>query len=286
MRSTISASMRASRSPNGAARAGYTRTIRAAGFNGTAAITWAAATRTTRGRSGAGRPFAATSGRSRRIARRAISPADGASARRCCTGPTTAARSERLGIQMGALRDFELAGWQSAASSYAGFAGATRLFVPALVRAAGARPGLRLLDVACGAGLAARMAADSGARVTGVDFSPAMIEMAQGLHPQMTFHVGDAEALPFGDRSFDAVIANFGIHHVEHPERAIAEARRMLTPDGTFAFTFWAKRQENTAWRIIFDAITACGRLDVPMPAGNDARATRENFSQLVSDAG
>ena len=53
---------------------------------------------------------------------------------------------------MGALRDFELAGWQSAASTYDGFAGATRLFVPALVQAAGAEPGMRLLDIACGTG--------------------------------------------------------------------------------------------------------------------------------------
>jgi SAM-dependent methyltransferase len=187
---------------------------------------------------------------------------------------------------MGALRDFELEGWQSAAATYDGFAGATRLFVPALVKAAGVRPGLRMLDVACGTGLAARTAADVGARVTGVDFSPAMSAMAQGLHPQIAFRTGDAEALPFGDASFDAVIANFGIHHVEHPERAIAEARRVLTPAGTFAFTFWADRQENTAWRIIFDAIAACGRRDVPMPAGNDTHATPENFSRLVSDAG
>ena len=85
--------------------------------------------------------------------------------------------------------------------------------------------------------------------------------MAQSLHPDIEFRTGDAEALPFGDASFEAVIANFGIHHVEHPERAMAEARRVLTPGGAFAFTFWADRQENAAWRIIFDAIAACGRL-------------------------
>ena len=187
---------------------------------------------------------------------------------------------------MGALRDFELEGWQGAASSYEGFAGATRLFAPSLVQAAGVRPGLRLLDVACGTGLAASAAASAGARVTGLDFSPAMIVMAQSLHPDIEFRTGDAEALPFGDASFEAVIANFGIHHVEHPERAMAEARRVLTPGGAFAFTFWADRQENAAWRIIFDAIAACGRLGVPMPAGNDAGATRENFSRLVTEAG
>jgi SAM-dependent methyltransferase len=187
---------------------------------------------------------------------------------------------------MGALRDFELAGWQSAAASYEGFAGATRLFVPALVQTAGAKPGMRLLDIACGQGAAAQVAADAGARVTGVDFSPAMLATAKSLHPEIEFPAGDAEALPFADARFDAAIANFGIHHVERPERAIAEARRVLRRGGTFAFTVWAAPEDNTAWRLIFDAVRACGRLDVPMPAGNDSAVTRENFARLVTEAG
>jgi len=187
---------------------------------------------------------------------------------------------------MGALREFELAGWQSAASTYEGFAGATRLFVPSLVQAAPARAGKRLLDVACGTGVAAQAAAAAGAHVTGVDFSPAMVVMARSLHPGIDFQAGDAEALPFGDASFTAAIANFGIHHVEHPERAITEAHRVLAPGGAFAFTVWAASHDNTAWRIIFDAVAACGRLDVPMPAGNDSAATRENFTQLLTEAG
>ena len=187
---------------------------------------------------------------------------------------------------MGALREFELEGWQGAAATYDGFAGATRLFVPALVQAAGAKPGVRLLDIACGTGVASQAAATFGARVTGVDFSPAMLAMARSLHPRIRFEVGDAERLPFADARFDAIISNFGLHHVEHPERAVTEARRVLVTGGTFAFTVWAAPQENTAWRIIFDAVKACGRLDVPMPAGNNATATRENFARLMVGAG
>jgi SAM-dependent methyltransferase len=187
---------------------------------------------------------------------------------------------------MGAIRDFELDGWQVAASSYEGFAGATRLFIPSLLLAANIRPGIRLLDVACGTGLAAGAAAAAGARATGADFSPAMVVMARSLYPPVEFQAADAEELPFPNASFDAVIANFGIHHVERPERAIAEARRVLAPGGRFAFTFWADPRDNTPWRIIFDAIAACGRIDVPMPAGNDAHATPENFTRLVASAG
>jgi SAM-dependent methyltransferase len=187
---------------------------------------------------------------------------------------------------MGAVRDFELDGWQAAASSYAGFAGATQLFVPALLQAAGIRPGIRLLDVACGPGATSAAAVTAGAHVTGVDFSPAMIDVARKSCPEADFHVADAEELPFADAAFDAVVANFGIHHVEYPERAIAQARRVLVPGGIFAFTFWADPLDNTAWRIIFDAVTACGRVDVPMPAGNNAHATPENFSRIVVAAG
>ena len=60
----------------------------------------------------------------------------------------------------------------------------------------------------------------------------------------------------------------------------------MLRGGGAFAFTFWADRQHNSAWRIIVDAVAACGRTDVPMPAGNDAYATPDNFTRLVAAAG
>lgn len=186
---------------------------------------------------------------------------------------------------MTSIRDFEYAGWRVAASSYDGFAAATALFVDPLLQAAGVKPGARLLDVACGTGVASGQAAAAGARVTGVDFSPEMIAEARRRHPAIEFQAADAEVLPFPGASFDAVISNFGIHHFEHPERAIAEARRVLAPGGTFAFTIWAAWQENTAWRVIFEAIAAHGRMDVPMPAGNDAHATPENFSRLVANA-
>ena len=187
---------------------------------------------------------------------------------------------------MTSVREFEYAGWRVAAATYDGFAGATALFVEPLLDAARVRPNMRLLDIACGPGVASARAAALGARVTGADFSPEMIGEAQRRHPEIVFKAADAEQLPFADASFDAVVSNFGIHHVEWPERAIADARRVLAPGGTFAFTFWAAPQENTAWRLIFDAIAKYGHTNVPMPAGNDAHATRENFSRLVTEAG
>jgi hypothetical protein len=91
----ISASMPASRWRSGAARAGFIRTIRAAGSNGTAATTLGAACRRrTRGRSSGGRLFGATSTKSNGTASLVIPGVDRASAKLCCTGPMTAGRFE------------------------------------------------------------------------------------------------------------------------------------------------------------------------------------------------
>jgi SAM-dependent methyltransferase len=66
-----------------------------------------------------------------------------------------------------------------------------------------------------------------------------MVERARARCPNLTFVVGDALRLPFPDASFDAVTMNFGILHVSQPERALAEAHRVLVPDGRLAFTTW-----------------------------------------------
>src|SRR5205085_4008304 len=102
-------------------------------------------------------------------------------------------------------------------------------------------------------------AARRGAHPVGLDFSAAMLNQARQAHPQLQFDQGDAEALPHADRSFDAVVSNFGVHHVPIPEKAIAEALRVLHPAGRIAFTTWAVPSENIAWRLLFDAIREHG---------------------------
>ena len=188
---------------------------------------------------------------------------------------------------MGAIRDVEFAGWRSAAAAYeACFAGATRPYVDALLDAAGAQRGTRVLDIACGTGVAAAEAARRGAQAFGVDFSPEMLAEATKLHRDVGFHEGDAEHLPFDDSTFDVAISNFGIHHCERPQHAIAEAHRVLRPGGRFAFTVWVKPKDNAAWRLVQDAVAAHGRPDVAMPAGSDAHHTLQDFVALVGRAG
>lgn len=104
------------------------------------------------------------------------------------------------------------------------------------------KPGERILDVGTGTGWAARSIAARGATVTGVDLGTEIIEAAQTLsngYP-IDFRVGDAEALPFPDNHFDAVISTFGVMFVRDPEAAAAELARVVRPGGRVVLATWA----------------------------------------------
>lgn len=168
-----------------------------------------------------------------------------------------------------AFHAFEHQGWEKVAGPYRdAFSSLTVQSVGPLLEAVAAGPGLRLLDVACGPGDAAAAAAARGARATGMDFAAAMVAQAARLHPTVEFRTGDAEALPFGDASFEAVVINFGVLHFARPDMAIAEAHRVLAPGGRLAFTAWASAETCEGMGIVLKAIEAHGRLDVPLPEG------------------
>jgi SAM-dependent methyltransferase len=194
-----------------------------------------------------------------------------------------------------AIRAFEHAGWERAACGYeASFATATRQFIPALLDAAEVGTEHSVLDVACGPGFAAAGAAERGAVVRGLDFSLGMLGVARARHPGIGFDQGDAEALPYPDGRFDAVVSNFGIHHVPQPVLALRQAHRVLRIGGWLAFTVWATPAENMAWKLVFDAIRRCGDMTAsraPAPGGGfstsaDCTAALEmaGFSVVGSD--
>ena len=187
-----------------------------------------------------------------------------------------------------AVRAFEHAGWQRAAPAYGTtFARATSGFIGPLLDAARVETGLRVLDLACGPGFVAGAARGRGALVTGLDFSAAMIALARAAHPGIRFEEGDAEALPFAEGSFDTVVANFGIHHVPDPVRALSEARRVLQPGGRMAFTSWVAPAENIAWKLLFEAISAHGDLTAAKtpPSGGGLR-TPEDLLRVLDATG
>jgi SAM-dependent methyltransferase len=172
-------------------------------------------------------------------------------------------------IDPSAFRTFEQAGWESIPRAYDdAFGSLTTQAIEPLLDAAGVRLGLDVLDVATGPGYVAAAADKRGARVVGIDFSAAMLAEARRRHPAIDFRAGDAEALPFPDARFDAVVMSFGLLHLGRPDQALAEARRVLRPRGRLAFTVWATPDVAVAFGLVLRAIERHGRLDVGLPTG------------------
>ena len=94
------------------------------------------------------------------------------------------------------------------------------------------RPGDSVLDACCGTGDLAVAAERAGARVTGLDFSPAMLERARRKSPSVEWFEGDVLALPFEDGAFDAATVGFGIRNVADLDAGLAELARVLRPGG------------------------------------------------------
>jgi SAM-dependent methyltransferase len=114
---------------------------------------------------------------------------------------------------------------------------------PQLLKHAGEVAGKRVLDVACGTGVVAITAARQGAKVTGLDLTPPLLERAREnsrlANVEIEWHEGDAEELPFTDAMFDVVLSQFGHMFAPRPDVAIAEMLRVLKPGGTLAFSTW-----------------------------------------------
>ena len=167
-----------------------------------------------------------------------------------------------------AFKAFEEQGWGTVAASYDEFAsGVTMGAIEPLLEAVAAAPGKRLLDVACGPGYGAGTAASKDIEAIGVDFCREMVAQAVERYPGAAFQLGDAEALPFEDESFDAVICNFGFLHFSEPDQAIREAFRVLRPGGRYAFTVWCTPDRVEFFSLVTGPVFAHGNLDVGVPA-------------------
>jgi SAM-dependent methyltransferase len=107
------------------------------------------------------------------------------------------------------------------------------------------RPDEVVLDLGCGTGNAASIAASRGARVTGVDPSPRLLDVARadaaaaGL--DIAFSIGDAASLPVPDGSADAIVSVFGVIFAPDAQAAAAEMARVLRPGGRLVFSAWLR---------------------------------------------
>jgi SAM-dependent methyltransferase len=136
-----------------------------------------------------------------------------------------------------------------------------------VARAAALSPG-RVLELAAGTGAVshALAAALPDAAIVATDLNPAMLAQAQarGAAPNLSFRPADAQALPFADASFDLVLAQFGAMFFPDKVGAYAEARRVLTPGGTWLFNVWDRLEANSGSLAIHQAVRAA--LPEPKP--------------------
>jgi ubiquinone/menaquinone biosynthesis C-methylase UbiE len=203
-------------------------------------------------------------------------------------------RVSSTSAELEAFKRFEREGWRDAekAALYKRFF--TRVSSQsgaALLDAAGVQRASRVLDVGCGPGNISRLAADRGATVTGCDMSPQMLAEARDASPHIAFRNEDAEFLSFDDTRFDAVVGNFLILHLAHPERAAEQFHRVLVPGGRVALTVWDTSERCRFTGLFIDALAlADARPPTSLPAVPPqflfAADGGSAFKSLLADAG
>ena len=119
-------------------------------------------------------------------------------------------------------------------------------WAPGLVALAALQPGERVLDVACGTGLVARLAAPEvgpTGQVTGVDINAVMLAVARSLPPPsgaaITWVEGDAGAMDFPDASFEVILCQQGLQFFPDKSAALREMHRVLVPGGRVLLSVW-----------------------------------------------
>ena len=177
------------------------------------------------------------------------------------------------------------AGWRQAGEAWGARArdwaylaeGFARPGYEAVFGAADVGAGTRLLDIACGAGLAAWLAAGRGASVAGIDASEALLRIAEARVPDGDFRVGDMAELPWPDDGFDLATAFNGIWSGN--DDALREASRVVKPGGRVGLLFFGPgRIDHASYLIALASLTppseataAGSLLDIATPGTAEA---------------
>jgi SAM-dependent methyltransferase len=139
-----------------------------------------------------------------------------------------------------------------------------------LVALAAPQPGERVLDVACGTGVVARLAAPhvgATGQVLGLDINAEVLAVARSLPPppnaSITWHEGSAVALPFSDATFDLILCQQGLQFFPDRPAALLEMHRGLVPGGRLALSVWRAMQHSPAYTVLVDALERHGFAEV-----------------------
>jgi SAM-dependent methyltransferase len=150
------------------------------------------------------------------------------------------------------------------------------------------RSGTTVLEVAAGTGIVTRRileALPADGRLVATDVSDAMVSFASskvGADPRLEWRTADAMSLPFEDASADVVVCQFGVMFFPDKVKALREARRVLTPEGTLLFNVWGSLADNPIARIAHEITQTFFHLDPPqfytIPFGLHDRAIVEGM--------
>jgi SAM-dependent methyltransferase len=124
--------------------------------------------------------------------------------------------------------------------------------------------GVRLLDVGCGSGVAAALAVERGAQVSGFDATPELLAFARVRAPTAEFRQGDMEQLPYPDGAFDVVTGFNSFQYAANPINALTEARRVTRPGGAVMVATWGRAEQVDLAAVL----KAFGSLLPPPPPG------------------
>ena len=128
---------------------------------------------------------------------------------------------------------------------------------------AGVGEGVRVLDVGCGPGQLTAELASRGAAVAAVDPSQAFVAACAGAVPEADVRAGSADALPWADATFDAVLSQLVLNFVPDPDAAVRELARVTRPGGTVAACTWDR---DGGFRMITALVEAAHSIGAPMP--------------------
>ena len=149
-----------------------------------------------------------------------------------------------------------------------------------------ARPGMRVVDLACGPGtLSRRLAAmvSPGGEVVGVDLAPGMIALARAMAISgARFELMDIEHLTFDDESFDAAVCGHGLQFVPDLVAALREARRVLRPNGRLAASVPLSSRDERVWALLDSAMD---RWLSPAPEAADLSGTVRDATAFKQEA-
>ena len=150
------------------------------------------------------------------------------------------------------------------------------------------KPGMRVLDVACGTGNQSIPAARTGAKVTGIDIASNLIEQARkwatNENLEIGFDEGDAENLPYADAGFDVVMTMFGAMFAPRPERVSAELLRVCRPGGVIAMANWTPTGFiGQMFKIVGSHVAPPQNMPSPLLWGDEA-TVRERLGDEVSE--